>query len=172
VPNPQDIESPDLWTRHPVVDSFVLAIKGSTLMNRVNRFVRKWKNRHLREDDDLDGLQRPEFRELANAIACFQMSFPASMRNPCKVNSRKRMDIDLITAHMMPHAASICLYEPFADITDPMDAASRRVLAGAQAIVGIVQQIASILTDGVNDFASIMHSAVSMYVLLMVMRNC
>ena len=41
-------------------------------MNRANKFVRKWKNRHLREDDDYDGLQRPEFREINNAIACFQ----------------------------------------------------------------------------------------------------
>lgn len=42
------------------------------LLNRVNRFVRKWKNRRLRDDDDLEGMQRPEFRELANAISCLQ----------------------------------------------------------------------------------------------------
>ena len=29
-PNPQDIESPDLWTRHPVVDSFVMVVKGGS----------------------------------------------------------------------------------------------------------------------------------------------
>jgi hypothetical protein len=58
--------------RHPVPDPFVMVVKASILMNRVNRFVRKWKNRHLREEDDCDGLQRPEFREIANAIACFQ----------------------------------------------------------------------------------------------------
>jgi len=38
----------------------------------VTRFVRKWKNRHIRDDDDLDGMNRAEFRELANAISCFQ----------------------------------------------------------------------------------------------------
>ena len=86
--NSQDVESPEFWTKHPVPDPFVMVIKGrsgvtlaqdnllrdlaSVLMNRVNRFVRKWKNRHLREDDDLDGMQKPEFRELANAVACLQ----------------------------------------------------------------------------------------------------
>jgi hypothetical protein len=42
------------------------------LMNRVNKFVRKWKNRHLRDDDDFDGMQKPEFKELSNSIALFQ----------------------------------------------------------------------------------------------------
>jgi len=70
--NTQDIESSDLWTRHPVADPFVMVVKASVLLNRVNRFVRKWKNRHLRDDDDYEGMQRPEFRELANAAACLQ----------------------------------------------------------------------------------------------------
>lgn len=71
-PNPQDLDSADFWTRHPVPDPFVMVIKAAVLMNRVNRFVRKWKNRHLREDDDYEGMQRPEFRDLANAVACLQ----------------------------------------------------------------------------------------------------
>ena len=70
--NPQDLDSPDFWTRHPIEDPFVMCIKASVLLNRVNRFVRKWKTRHLREDDDFEGMQRPEFRELANAAACLQ----------------------------------------------------------------------------------------------------
>ena len=28
LPNPQDLESADFWTKHPVVDSFVLCLKG------------------------------------------------------------------------------------------------------------------------------------------------
>ena len=159
--NPQDIESPDLWTKHPVVDSFVMCTKASILINRVNRFVRKWKNRHLRDDDDLDGLNRPEFRELANAIACFQMSFPVSMRNPTRLNSKKKLDIDLIAAHMLPHAATICLYEAFADICDANDTCARRIMSAAQAIVGIVQQLAGAVTDGAQNFSSIMHSSAS-----------
>ena len=159
--NPQDIESADLWTKHPVIDSFVMCIKASVLMNRVNRFVRKWKNRHLREDDDLEGLNRAEFRELANAIACFQMSFPVTLRNPTRVNSKRKLDIDLIAAHMLPHAATICLYEPFADICDASDHCARRILSAAQSIVSIVQQLAGSVSDGAQNFSSIMHSSAS-----------
>ena len=71
-PNPQDAESSDLFTHHPVVDPFVLCVKASILLHRVTRFTRKWKNRHLREDDDIEGMRKPDFRELANNIACFQ----------------------------------------------------------------------------------------------------
>lgn len=83
-PNPQDLDSPDLWIKHPVADPFVMVLKGgftpiiklltaaTVVMNRVNKFARKWKNRHLRPNDDYDGMQRPDFRELANAIACLQ----------------------------------------------------------------------------------------------------
>jgi hypothetical protein len=110
LPNPQDLDSADFWTRHPVPDPFVMVTKASVLLNRVNKFARKWKNRHLREDDDFDGMQRPEFRELANAAACLQwvlivgsggkltnrMSFPPALRNPAKLNAKKMLDIDLI----------------------------------------------------------------------------
>ena len=90
------------------------------LLNRVNRFVRKWKNRRLREDDDLEGMQRPEFRELSNAISCLQyvpllplllcesamsgnadeerMSFPPHMRNPCRTGPNGKREIELIVS--------------------------------------------------------------------------
>jgi hypothetical protein len=48
-------------------------------MNRVNKFVRRWKNRHIREDDDLEGMQRPDFKELSNAIALFQCVVPGRL---------------------------------------------------------------------------------------------
>ncbi|WVF72289.1 hypothetical protein IAT40_007102 [Kwoniella sp. CBS 6097] len=165
-PNPQDLESPDLWVKHPVNDSFVMTLKATILMNRVNRFARKWKNRHLRENDDHEGMNKPEFRELANAISCFQMSFPPTMRDVTKLTPKRSFDIDLIAARMLPHAAVICLYEPFADITDADDPSTRRILSSTQAIVSIVQQLASVVSDGgaqsaQRNFTSAMHSSAS-----------
>ncbi|WWC69552.1 uncharacterized protein I206_103494 [Kwoniella pini CBS 10737] len=159
--NPQDLESPDFWVRHPVPDSFVMCIKATVLMNRVTKFARRWKNRHLRDNDDFDGLNRPEFREIANAIACFQMSYPPSLRNVGKLTPRKILDIDLISAHMLPHAAIICLHEPFADLFDPSDQAARRMLGATQGIVSIVQQLASVVSAGGSNFTSVMHSSAS-----------
>ncbi|OWZ59311.1 hypothetical protein C356_01070 [Cryptococcus neoformans c45] len=159
--NSQDAESPDLFLKHPVVDSFVMVTKATILLNRANRFVRKWKNRHLRPNDDMDGMDKPEFRELANSIACFQMSFPSALRNACKLNSRRRLDADLVAAHLIPHSATICLYEPFADLDNPSDQPTRRLLSATQGIVGIVQQLASAVGGEGEKFASVMHSSAS-----------
>jgi hypothetical protein len=89
------------------------------------------------------------------------MSFPYELRNPCKVDNTRHLDIDLIVAHLIPHTALICLYEPFADVTDSADAPSRRIMAAAQATVGIVQQIAAVASEGNTNFSSVMHSAAS-----------
>ncbi|KAL7422208.1 hypothetical protein Q5752_002854 [Cryptotrichosporon argae] len=160
--NPQDLDSLDFWIKHPVVDPFVLLMKATIVLNRVNRFVRRWKNRRLREDDDLDGMVKPEFRELANAIACLQMSFPASLRDPAKLNRKGCLDVDLISAHLLPQAAIICLFEPFADVTDPNDQPARRILAAAQSIIGVIQQIASTVTSGGSlNLQAVMHSSTS-----------
>ncbi|WWC85393.1 uncharacterized protein L201_000256 [Kwoniella dendrophila CBS 6074] len=159
--NPQDLESPDFWVKHPVPDSFVMTIKATVLLNRVNKFARRWKNRHMKDNDDFDGLNRSEFREIANAIACFQMSFPPSLRNVGKLSQKKALDIDLIAAHMIPHAAIICLHEPFADLNDPSDQAVRRMLGATQAIVSIVQQLASVVGMNGSNFTSVMHSSAS-----------
>ncbi|WVW83215.1 hypothetical protein I302_105233 [Kwoniella bestiolae CBS 10118] len=160
-PNPQDLESPDFWVKHPVPDSFVMVVKASVLMNRVNKFARRWKNRHMKDNDDFDGLYKPEFREIANSIACLQMSFPATLRNVGKLTAKRKLDIDLIAAQMLPHAAIICLHEPFADLYDPSDQAARRMLGATQAIVSIVQQLASVFGENGLNFTSVMHSSAS-----------
>ncbi len=64
-------------------------------------------------------------------------------------------------AHMLPFSAIICLYEPFADITDPNDSSARRILGAAQSIISIVQQLASVINDGAQNFTSVMHSSAS-----------
>lgn len=62
---------------------------------------------------------------------------------------------------MIPHCAIICLYEPFADITDPNDGPARRILGAAQSIVTIIQQLATTAQDGVSNLSNVMHSSAS-----------
>jgi len=105
-----------------------------------------------------------------------RISFPPSLRNPGKLNSKKLPDFDLVvspftegpksaltmqTAHMIPNAAIICLYEPFADVTDPNDGPSRRVLGAAQAIVLMLQNLAATLPGGMTTLTDVMHSSAS-----------
>lgn len=62
---------------------------------------------------------------------------------------------------MLPFAAIICLYEPFADIIDPSESAARRIMGAAQNVVSIVQQLASVVNQGAQNFTSVMHSSAS-----------
>lgn len=41
-------------------------------MHRVCKFIRKWKNRHLKDNDDLEGMEKADFKELAHAASCLQ----------------------------------------------------------------------------------------------------
>lgn len=63
-------------------------------------------------------------------------------------------------AHLLPHMATICLYEPFSDVTDPLDPATRRLSSASSAIVSIVQEIA-VGSGGQADFSTVMHSSAS-----------
>jgi hypothetical protein len=65
------------------------------------------------------------------------------------------------TAHVIPQAAIICLYEPFADIADPMDQSARRILNAARSIINVVQQVVSITANGLANLSAVMHSASS-----------
>lgn len=170
-PNPQDLESLDLYIKHPVPDALVMALKASVLLNRVNKFARKWKNRRMRDNDDLDGMLRPEFRELANAIACLQMSFPPTLTNPTTFDDRGMLDVDLVSAHVLPHTAIICLYEPFADVTDPNDQPARRILNAARSVINVIQQLVGIVPKGVTNIGAVMHSSSSV-ALVTAARTC
>lgn len=89
------------------------------------------------------------------------MSFPSALRNACKLNSRRRLDADLVAAHLIPHSATICLYEPFADLDNPSDQPTRHLVSATQGIVSIVQQLASAVGGEAEKFSSVMHSSAS-----------
>jgi hypothetical protein len=71
------------------------------------------------------------------------------------------MLMDIQAAHMLPHAAIIYLYEPFADITDQSDDCTRRMVGATQTLVGIIQQVAGQFHGASVDFAQVMHSSAS-----------
>lgn len=64
--NPQTMHSADLFTNHPVKDSFVMMIKGIILLNRVNKYVRMIKL--LPEEDRAAQIGTPAFRALESDI--------------------------------------------------------------------------------------------------------
>lgn len=66
------------------------------------------------------------------------------------------------SAHVIPHAAIICLYEPFADISDPNDQPARRILNAARSVISIIQGLCTSIPDGVSNLAAVMHSSSSL----------
>ncbi|KAL1412647.1 hypothetical protein Q8F55_000394 [Vanrija albida] len=142
--NPQTWHSPDLYTTHPVADPFVIFAKGLHLLGQIIKFRRKCQAL----PDVMRAYNTPLFKKLDNDVTAFRFSFPSSLRDPLRTfNNAKGIDADLVSAHLIPHIAAINLHEPFADVTNPQDPASNRILGEARACLSLVYLLASTALD-------------------------
>jgi len=135
--NDQDPKSPDLWTRHPVEDSFCMLVKACLLLRKVNQFVREL----LWNDGFATARNSTPFRDLDAQIGTFILTFPPCLRDPLtppKSKFRKTMNHDLMVAQMMLHIMALKLHEPFVQFEDLQDPSTRRVLAAARGILKLV----------------------------------
>lgn len=57
--------------------------------------------------------------------------------------------------------AVICLYEMFADVTDPKDQAAIRIINAARSIIRLVQHVMAVCPNGAVNLAAVMHSSSS-----------
>lgn len=69
--NDQTARSPDLFTRHPVLDGFLMHVKAHILLHRVGKFCRLWKTRGSSASGCLEGRDSKEFKELDGMIGTF-----------------------------------------------------------------------------------------------------
>ncbi|TYJ54810.1 hypothetical protein B9479_004481 [Cryptococcus floricola] len=145
--NFQSFHSRDLFYNHPIVDSFVLLVKGHVLLHRTCQFIRRCRTMDPDERELLrDG---PEFRQLDGDIAMLSMSFPQALREPVQYMNgyAKGVDADLISAHLIPRIAAIYLHEPFAHLDDPNSVSATRVMTEARACLNIVYLVISSNAD-------------------------
>lgn len=75
------------------------------------------------------------------------------------------------SAHVIPHTAVICLYEMFADVTDPKDQPAKRIINAARSIIRVVQQVIAVVPNGAVNLAAVMHSSSSV-ALVTAARTC
>ncbi|OCF35875.1 hypothetical protein I316_02368 [Kwoniella heveanensis BCC8398] len=145
--NPQYIHSPDLYRNHPIVDSFLMLVKGQILLGRACKFIRRC--RAMEATDRFFAKELPEFKQIDSDIAAFNMSFPHSLRDPVQYmqGHAKGVDADLVGAHLVPRIASIFLHEPFADVGDPACTSAARILMEARACLNVVYQVVSSSAD-------------------------
>lgn len=140
--NPQDISAPDLFTRHPpqYTDSFLLLIKAVMLFGRVTDFNVRG---NLRAPTAPSKNQNPfflkGFKELDTLTSTdFLQSLPQIFRNNTGVTDAPEgcvLDTDLYMVHIIPHAATITLHNPYIDFTDPQCISTARCVNSARSIL-------------------------------------
>ncbi|RDB28815.1 Zinc finger transcription factor YRR1 [Hypsizygus marmoreus] len=140
--NPQDLASPDVFTRHPpqYTDSFLLLIKAVMLFGRVTDYNVRG---NLRAPTAPSKNQNPffleGFSELDKLVSSdFLQSLPQIFKNNTGVTDApdgSRLDTDLYMVHIIPHAATITLHNPYIDFTDPQCVSTARCVHSARSIL-------------------------------------
>ncbi|KAF8912753.1 hypothetical protein CPB84DRAFT_1885361 [Gymnopilus junonius] len=140
--NPQDISSPDIFTRHPsqYTDSFLLLIKAVMLFGRVTDFnVRGNLRAPTPPSKNQNPFFLPGFTELDKLVySDFLDSLPPIFRNNTGIvdgPNGSSLDTDLYMVHIIPHAATITLHNPYIDFADPGNVSTMRCLHAARCIL-------------------------------------
>ncbi|KDR85087.1 hypothetical protein GALMADRAFT_233700 [Galerina marginata CBS 339.88] len=141
--NPQDLSSADVFTRHPpqYTDSFLLLIKALMLFGKVTDFnVRGNLRAPTAPSKNQNPFFLPGFEELDKLVCSdFLESLPQIFRNNTGVTDAPEgssLDTDLYMVHIIPHAATITLHNPYIDFTDPQNVSTLRCVHSARCILG------------------------------------
>ncbi|KII93558.1 hypothetical protein PLICRDRAFT_171296 [Plicaturopsis crispa FD-325 SS-3] len=133
--NPQDLTTEDVFTVHlpRYTDSFILLLKSVMLFGRVTDYNVRGG---LRENDSTKNqtpFYIPEFVALDQLVCIdFLASLPPAYGASALANS---LDTDLYMVHIVPHAATITLHNPYLDFTDPQSISTARCVKSARAIL-------------------------------------
>ncbi|KAF9056260.1 hypothetical protein BJ165DRAFT_1336075 [Panaeolus papilionaceus] len=140
--NPQDLSSPDVFTRHPpqYTDSFLLLIKAVMLFGRVTDFnVRGNLRAPTAPSKNQNPFALSGFQELDQLVSTdFLESLPQMFRHNSGVTDApdgSSLDTDLYMVQIIPHAATITLHNPYIDFTDPRNVSTARCVNSARCIL-------------------------------------
>ncbi|KAJ7293658.1 hypothetical protein C8J57DRAFT_1269605 [Mycena rebaudengoi] len=152
--NPQDLSTPDVFIRHPpqYTDSFLLLIKAVMLFGRVTDYNVRG---NLRAPTAPSKNQNPffleGFKELDKLVCTdFLESLPQIFKNNSGVTDAAEgcaLDTDLYMVHIVPHAATITLHNPYLDFTDPSCASTSRCVNSARSILGAYYMLSATSLD-------------------------
>jgi len=149
--NPQSIHTPDVFTTHPegYTDSFLLLIKAMMLFGKVTDFgVRANLRAEAPHSRSQSPWATPGFEELDRLVCTdFISSLPLHFRkNFSELESMYGgggLDTDLYMVHLIPHAATITLHNPYVDFLDPQNISTSRCLEASRAIIAQHYTLAS-----------------------------
>ncbi|KAJ7038108.1 hypothetical protein C8F04DRAFT_1089586 [Mycena alexandri] len=148
--NPQDLSTSDVFIRHPpqYTDSFLLLIKAVMLFGRVTDYNVRG---NLRAPTAPSKNQNPffleGFKELDKLVCTdFLESLPRIFKNNYGV-TEGALDTDLYMVHIVPHAATITLHNPYLDFTDPQCASTSRCVNSARSILAAYYMLSGTSLD-------------------------
>jgi len=148
--------SKDVSFVHPEeqTDAFTLYIKGTYLISRVKNFNLRFRSRHYAGDptcgvepsfsEPVDPRTTQAFKDIENIVLSFRPSFPAHLKNPINGNV---VDPHLYCASLFPHACTILLHDPHADVKKPGCISALKVLTAAREILTLVYAVWSTSYD-------------------------
>lgn len=148
--NPQSLFTADVFTNHPEMytDSFLLLIKAIMLFGKVTDFGVRTHLRASAPSRIQNPFIMPGFEELDRLVCMeFVRSFPPRFRNGFSdlesMYGGGGLDTDLYLVHLVPHAATITLHNPYIDFSDPNCLSTSRCLEASRAILAQHYTLAS-----------------------------
>jgi len=148
--NPQNLFTPNVFTSHPeeYTDSFLLLIKAMMLFGRVTDFGVRSNLRASALSRIQNPFAMPGFEELDRLVSTgFVTSFPPRFRNAFSelesMYGGGGLDTDLYLVHLVPHAATITLHNPYIDFSDPQGVSTTRCVEASRAILSQHYTLAS-----------------------------
>ncbi|KAJ7786406.1 hypothetical protein B0H16DRAFT_1490342 [Mycena metata] len=139
-----------VFIRHPpqYTDSFLLLIKAVMLFGRVTDYNVRG---NLRAPTAPSKNQNPffleGFKELDKLVCTdFLESLPRIFKNNYGVMDGA-LDTDLYMVHIVPHAATITLHNPYLDFTDPQCASTSRCVNSARSILAAYYMLSGTSLD-------------------------
>ncbi|KAL4071020.1 hypothetical protein J3A83DRAFT_4093714 [Scleroderma citrinum] len=153
--NPQDMCTEDVFITHlpKYTDSFLLFIKAVMLFGRVTDYNVRGKLRApTAPSKHQDPFLLPGFAELDKLVHNdFLQNLPHSYRSKLGVTdlstNGSSVDTDLYMVHIIPHAASITLHNPYLDLHDFHRMSTSRCIEAARAILSAYFMLSSTSLD-------------------------
>ncbi|ESK89307.1 hypothetical protein Moror_1245 [Moniliophthora roreri MCA 2997] len=152
--NPQDLATPDLYTVHPpqYTDSFILLIKAVMLFGKVTDFnVRGSLRAPTAPSKNQNPFYLDGFEALDKLVSHdFSENLPPLFKNLHGVSDVPEggvLDTDLYMVHIIPHAATITLHNPYLDFTDPNCVSTSRCVNSARFILGAYYTLSATSLD-------------------------
>ncbi|WVN89104.1 uncharacterized protein L203_104320 [Cryptococcus depauperatus CBS 7841] len=143
--NPQDPDSENLFTDHPVHDFFVLAVKTSLLLSEVACFLRTWRQRKIQPKDETTGPSTQAFKDIVRHIEGFMTTVPSVLKNVLKsidTSNHSGFDVNLLAIHIFPNLAMAILHQDFIK-WEQSDPSMMAVLKACEAVLGLLHLIPS-----------------------------